>query len=329
MATASWHRIVVIRTDRLGETLLTMPAAAALHDALPQARISLLVQPDLKPLLAEVPWLDEVLADDPGRSGSWWQEALRLRRLLAPRRFDLAVVANSKKASHAAVWLAGIPTRVGYDRKWGRLLTHRVPDRKSLGGRHEVEYNLDLITALGVPAPIRHWRLPCSGSAQAEVLQLLEHQGVKASDQFVAVHPWTSNPRKQWPADRYQQLIGRLSQRLPVAVIGGPDEQRHASSVLPAPMRGVLNLVGRLSLPQLAALLERARLLVSNDSGPVHLASAVNAKTVVLFGSSDPSTGPGRWGPWGAGHTVICKPSVEMITFEEVMAAVEEELSGR
>jgi ADP-heptose:LPS heptosyltransferase len=140
---------------------------------------------------------------------------------------------------------------------------------------------------------------------------------------LIVVHPWTSNPLKQWPVDRYRQLIQVLVERfvVQVAVVGGPEARDQAQRLCSAGLP-VANLVGRISLRQLAALLRHARLLVSNDSGPVHLAASLSAHTIVLFGSSDPSTGPRRWGPWGLGHTVICRPSMETITVEEVLAAV-------
>jgi ADP-heptose:LPS heptosyltransferase len=221
--------------------------------------------------------------------------------------------------------LAGIRWRVGYNRKWGRLLTHRLDDRKALGERHEVEYNLDLVRALGLPTQTPQWHLPRFSHEQAEVFQLLEQAGMKRSERFIAVHPWTSNPRKQWPPERYLALMRLIAERRSerIVVIGSPEERHRASALLPAGAP-VVNLVGRLALKPLAALLQCARTLVSNDSGPVHLAAAVGTPTVVLFGTTDAATGPQRWGPWGNNHTVIWKPSMEAISVEEVFTALQD-----
>jgi len=231
----------------------------------------------------------------------------------------LAAVSNATKESHAAVWLAGIPYRVGYDRKWGCLLTHRIRDQKALGERHEVEYNLDLVRATGVLVSEPQWRVPELHDEHAEIMQLLLQQGIQSTDQFIAIHPWTSNPIKRWPADRYQVLIrGVVGLGFKVVLIGGPEERGHGSSVIP-PGVPVANLTGRLNLLQLAALLQRATMLVSGDSGPVHMAVAMQGKTLVLFGTTDPARGPRRWGPWGAGHAVIAKPSMDAIEPEDVI----------
>ena len=275
--------------------------------------------------MASMPPIDRVIPYMPECSTPWWARAWRLGRMLKPQQFDIAVVSNPSKELHLAIWLARIPCRVGYDRKWGWLLTHRLQDRKALGEVHEVEYNLDLIRALGLPVSVVSFHAPRFASEEHEVLQLIEQQGVKPSEPFIAVHPWTSNPHKQWPVDRYRTLIrdavGRL--KIPTVVIGGVEECGQVNAVLPMGVP-VANLVGRLTLIQLAVLLQRARLLVSNDSGPMHLAAAVGTPTIALFGTPDPSTGPRRWGPRGEGHTVIWKPSMEAIRVEEVFEALKE-----
>lgn len=320
------QRMLFARTDRLGETLLNLPAIAALSASFPSASLVLLVHPDLIPLLSRLPMVERVMAYPPGPRGLWWVRAVRLASRLRAQRFDLAVISNPVKELHVAVWLARIPRRVGYARKGGRLLTHRVEDRKALGEQHEVEYNLDLVRAIGAhpPSPEAPQQiLPRFEREQAEVVQLLEWQGIKPSAPLIAVHPWSSNPRKQWPADRFTDLIRRLAAHASrqVVLIGGAAEAERASHVLPDGVP-VANLVGQLTLTQLAALLQRSSCLVSNDSGPAHLAAAVGTKAVVLFGTPQASAGPRRWGPWGPGHAVIWKPAIEAITVEEVLAAV-------
>ena len=243
--------------------------------------------------------------------------------MLRQFRFDVALVSNPQQELHVAVWMARIPTRVGYDRKCGRLLTNRLNDRKALGGRHEVEYNLDLVRALGISVAIPEWHFPPLLPEQHAVMQLLKEQGISTSAAFIAVHPWTSNPMKQWPIERFQRLIERLVEQYghQVVLVGGPEEHARAAAIT-WPSQGVANLVGCLTLRELAALFQRAQLVVSNDSGPVHLAAAVKAKTVVLFGTTNPATGPRRWGPWGEGHVVIWKDSMQAIGVDEVIEAV-------
>lgn len=325
--TAPPFRVIWMRTDRLGETLLNLPAAAALKAAIPSTHLTLLVQSDLRPLLAGLPWVDAVLDFDSGSGGPWWRQAWRLARTLRRERFDVAIVSNPKKALHLAAWLARIPRRVGYNRKWGALLTDRIPDRKTAGDRHEVDYNCDLVRALRLPASPGAWSFKVALEPEHRaVRQLLVDAGV-SPERYVAVHPWTSNPRKRWDPARYRALIQRISLELstPVVVVGGAAQVGEAADVLP-PNGPVVNLTGRLTLRQLAALLQHARALVSNDSGPVHLAAAVGTTVVALFGTTDPAAGPRRWGPWGGRHRVICRPSMDAIVLEDVVAELRQVL---
>ena len=318
------YRILCIRTDRLGETILTLPVVTALQAAQPHAELVLLVHPELAGLLNGLPGVAEIWPYEPEMPRSWQRRALKLASRLRAGRFDLALVCHPKKELHAAVWLAGIPRRVGYARKWGWCLTDRVPDRKRLGDRHEVECNLDLVRRLGDPVAAPAWRMPAFDEERLQVQAWLRQQApVASAGVFIAVHPWSSNPLKQWPADRYRQLIGRLAARATVVILGGAEARACVSAILPAGGGRILDLVGRTSLRQLAAVLQEAVVLVSNDSGPVHLAAALGTATVALFGGQDPATGPGRWGPWGPGHTVISRDSLEMITVEDVLAAVD------
>ena len=320
-------RILFVRTDRLGETVLNLPAAHALRQVMPRAHVILMVGAAVHELLVNHPGVDEVIAE-PAWAGPWWQRAFHLSRLWRSWRIETVIVSNPKKEYHLAAWVAGIPHRVGYDCKWSALLTHRLPDRKALGGRHEVESNLDLVRLLGLPVSIPQWQWPSFAREQEEVFGLLAAQGINRSDPWIVIHPWTSHPAKQWPLPRYRGVIRAMSRdrSIGIVVIGGPEERARVQAVLPKGLP-VADLVGRLTLRQLAALLQHARLLVSNDSGPVHLAAAMGTPTVVLFGTSDPATGPARWGPWGQGHTVICQPRLEQIDVDEVLQAIHTHVS--
>ena len=316
------RRLVWIRTDRLGETLLNIPAIVALKACLPRLSLTMLVHETLAPLMRTVPGVEEVVADAPEAEQRLWSRASGLARRLRQRRFDAAVVSNAKKELHAAIWLAGIAMRIGYDRKWSCLLTKRIQDRRALGQRHEVECNLDLVRALGCSNPIPEWPAFRLDVEREEIAGLLAHRGIGPGEPIVAAHPWTSNSAKQWPVTRFRRLFQVAADRAAVVLVGGAEEAGRAPEVMPHGTNRVVNLVGQLSLTHTAALLARSRVLVSNDSGPVHLAAAVQTPTIVLFGSTHPSTGPARWGPWGQGHTVIDRASMDAITVEDVLAAL-------
>lgn len=317
--------MLVVRTDRFGETLLNLPLLSAIRAALPECHLTFMVQPMLRELLVEAPGVTEVVAA-PCLEGAWWRRALRLARLWRSWKPDVIILSNAKKEHHAAAWLAGVPCRVGYDRKGGWCLTHRLPDRKALGRRHEVEYNLELLGALDLARPASpRLRLPVAEADRERLAQRLSGLQIPEAARLIAVHPWTSAPQKQWPVERFRALIGRLA-RLPevvVVVIGGGEERAQAAALGLDDMPRVIDWVGATSLKELAALFQRVRLLVTNDSGPMHLAAAVGARVVALFGTAEAGSHPRRWGPWGAGHIVIHQP-LERTTVEEVAERVQQ-----
>ena len=180
---------------------------------------------------------------------------------------------------------------------------------------------------LGAPAPPAAAPFPQLDHEWEPVRQMLAAHGLNGAAPLLAVHPWTSNPVKQWPVERFEALVEAMVSRAygDVVIIGGPESPRWR---MPRAASGrVMDLTGQLTLPQLAALLQRSRLVISNDSGPVHLAAAVGTRTLVLFGAADSSTGPRRWGPWGERHVVIARRTMQAITVDEVLEALDRALS--
>lgn len=319
---ASWRRILFVRTDRLGETVLTLPAVLGLAAALPALEITLLVHPNLRELIQRIPGIEDVWGYPSGPRQFWLCRALQLAKRLRSGHFDAIFISNPVKELHVAARLSGIPVCVGYNRKWGSLLTRQMPDQRASGLKHEVESNRDLIRFAGMPvrdeSPV-DWDL--EGEKRA-VAAILEQKGIDANKPFIVVHPYASHPKKEWLPQRYVALIRemRLRWKLVVVIVGQPAADGFDYDSI-AREASAVNLIAQLTLPQLAALLKRATVLISSDSGPVHLAAAMGTPAVVLFGGLDPATGPQRWGPWGKHHTVIWHETMEKIAVDEVVRA--------
>ncbi len=139
--------IVVFRNDRFGEFLLNIPALRALKETFVNARIIAVVSPYVKELAGRIPFIDEIIEWDSGRHSLL--EKINFVKRLKKSRADIAVILNPVKCFHIFTYLSGIPVRVGYDRKWGFLLTNKIQDKKHLGERHEIDYNLELVSLIG------------------------------------------------------------------------------------------------------------------------------------------------------------------------------------
>ncbi|MBI3323195.1 MAG: lipopolysaccharide heptosyltransferase II [Candidatus Omnitrophica bacterium] len=339
-------RILIIRTDRIGDVVLSTPVIRALRAAFPHAYLGMMVRPENRELVEGNPDLDAVILYDKQGAEKGIAGNLRFARRLRERRFDTAVVLHSTNRVILVSWLAGIRRRVGYARRMGWLLTHRLPYVKREGQRHELEYNLHLLRLIGVEAGERELFVPTRAQQQSRVEQLLRQQGLEAGAPLVVLHPGASCPSKRWPAERFAQVGDRLAARgaATVAVLTGAGEEEHGRAVLRQMRQPAIDLTGAFGLGETASLLKRARLLVSNDSGPVHLACAVGTPVVSIFGRWGGGLSPTRWGPTGRDsvtlhHDIGCRPCLahrctigfkclEAVTVEEVVAAADH-LMGR
>jgi len=313
------RNILVVRNDRMGDLLMSLPVARALRRAFPQARITLVVHQAVAPLIQDHPDLDSLQIWEPG-TGQGWLAAVRWAWRLRQSRYDCALILNPTKLFHVASFLAGIPIRAGYSRKAGRLLTHGIPDTKSERSGHEADFNLELVRQLGVDPGEPKLTLPVTPEKEQELSALLNHLGCTEQSSAIAIHPWTSNPVKSWPQQDFVDLAARLEElKRSVWIIGGPesvDEMRQW------PKNRGINLVGKIPLHLLPVLLNRCASLVSNDSGPVHVAAAVETPVLVVAPRSHVKLLE-RWKPLGIRHRLLIEPEVA-----EVVGIIQEMMNS-
>lgn len=310
--------ILVVRNDRFGEFLLNIPAMRALKETFSNAKLTCVVDPCVKEIALLVPYIDEIIEWKNTRHGI--VEKLGLANTLRRIKIDLAVMLNPSRDFNLITWLAGIPVRAGYDRKLGFLLSCKAADKKYLGDKHEVEYNLDLVAQVGASTKDRSLKLDLGADG-------LDKELKSACSGAVAIHPWSSDPIKLWPEPNFLQLAKRITTELKakVIVVGSIENSEKAKMLFSGTT--VTDLTGRTSLKQLAQTLRECRLLISVDSGPVHLACAVGTPALVLFRNDIAGKGPKRWGPWSKDSAVIQKDSLLKITVEEVFDKVKEMLT--
>lgn len=317
------EKILVFRNDRLGEFLLIIPALRALKKTF-KCWLTVIVNPYLQDLAHCIPEVDEVFTWEMKKHKL--KDILVFSHLLRQKKFNTAIIMNPTKEAHLISFLAKIPVRVGYGRKWGFLLNRKIPDRKSLGLKHEVEYNLELVSLIGAKTEDKSLRLEIPENIKEDIVKLLKKYELDNKN-FVVIHPFTSDSYKQWPLNNFYKLMNMVEGKRKIVIIGGKEELRRVE-VFKSLIDdfNVVSFVGRLNLIQLAELLKKAQILISNDSGPVHLACCVNTPCIILFNRSNPSKSSKRWGPWGKGHVVIEKDSLEDISVEEVLEKIREKL---
>lgn len=306
------QRILCIKLKHIGDVLLMTPALRALRQAWSDSSIAALVPRETAEVLIGNPDLDAIFtfAREEGLAGSW--RTLRAARAFAP---DLVLEFGQGDREAVLGWLSGARRRIGYapgrSGGWRRaLLTRAIPWN---GAQHVVETNLDLVRALGIPAGASRPVLAVQPEARARMSARLGAAGLSPEKPLVVVHPVSRWLFKAWPEASCAEVMVRLVRQAGVAVAltsgPGPAEREAAHRILARveASRGegpVINLIGRTSLTDLAAVLERAAIFLGVDSAPMHMAAALGIPALVLFGPS----GEHNWGPQGDGDVVVTSP---------------------
>ncbi|HSV43511.1 MAG TPA: glycosyltransferase family 9 protein [Candidatus Bathyarchaeia archaeon] len=315
------NNILLIRTDRIGDVVLTTPAIHALRLRYPQSKISILVSSGTVDLVKGNPDLDDVLVDDrrgrhKGFKGFW-----RLVFEVRARQFDTVVNFHTKRRTNVLCALAGIPRRIGYgSNKFGFLLNERVPDARPRGLKHEAQYCLDLLTSLGVEGGELKPVVPVQAEAEQWAEKFFARFDVGDPDfKFVVVHPGASCPTKRWPVEYFARVISQMDDRRRTffIVIGTADQDDLVLSLWSQAGRDrlIYDLTGQTTLAQTVSLLKRCNLLISNDSGPVHLAAAFDRPVVSIFTRNQPGINPERWRPLGPNSVCVAPPVDLTVSF--------------
>ena len=290
-------RVVVRGTNWVGDSVMTLPALRALRRVLPEAKITLVVRPSARGIFADVDFVDEVLVYDRRNVWSVVPQIREWRR----RQFDLAMLFQNAFEAALIPALAGVPVRLGYATEARQaLLTHPLPLPDWRSSRHEVFYYLYLVTALeqmlfGTSAICESdpdASLEISNARKTEAENLLRAKGVREGEPVVVLCPGSINSRaKRWPAEAYATLADRLIEsNCQVLLIGSPNEVDVSNEVISHMQQRPIDFTGKTSVDQVTALLALADLVVTNDTGPAHIAAALGRPTLVIFGPTNPLT---------------------------------------
>ena len=307
-------RVLCVRLDALGDVLMTSPALAALKASGEERRLTLLASSAGAAIAPLLPMIDETIVYD-----APWMKATTLRsegsfdRAMMERlradRFDAAVIFTvySQNPLPAALFchLADIPRRLAHARENPyQLLTDWIaePEPQQFV-RHEVQRQLDLVAAIGARTEEVRLAIRIRPEIVEGMLDRLTSAGIEFDRPWLVIHPGASAPSRRYPPENFAAAarILALNHRCQLVFTGSQQEGPLIESVIGAAGVPAICLAGRTSLEELAALLSHASLLISNNTGPVHLAAAVGTPVIALFGPTDPRV----WGPRGSNVRII------------------------
>ena len=302
------RRILIRSANWVGDAIMTTPAVRAIRKDFPKAEISILAKPWVTPVFFNSPHIDQILIyDNADKHGGWWGKP-RLSKELRKKKFDLAILFQNAFEAALLAFGARIPNRVGYSTD-GRslLLTHRVPRMRSYKQFHQIDYYLGILKGVGLAHEGSHPALFISETERIRAQELLEPYGITESDSIIGINPGaTYGTAKRWMPDRYAALCDKLieSYDVKLVIFGGPGEEALGGQIAEMISERCIDFCGKTSLREAMALIERCRLFITNDSGLMHVAAALNRPLVAIFGSTDPVT----TGPYGKKSRIVRSP---------------------
>lgn len=299
------ERILVIRTDRLGDVILSTPVLTVLREQYPDCHLAMMVAPYTRDIIEGHPALDHILIDDANDTHKGLPGFFRLVKDIHKHGFDAVIILHPTARLAMACRLAGVPNRIGTGyRGYSLLFNNRVFEHRKAGNRHEVDYNSSLVRALtkDVTTAVPNIQVP-DESRDLIKLRLIEW-GIGIGP-FVVLHPGSGGSARDWPASSFAALGSKLiASGIQIIMTGGVQEHLLIKSIVKSMPDPPIIAVGMFSVKQLAALLDIASLCITNSTGPLHISAALNTPTISLFCPIIPCS-PTRWGPVGDIHTVM------------------------
>lgn len=281
---------------------MALPALDRLRQALPDSRIDALARSWVAPLLRGQPALADVLSYE---ARTRYRGLLSVAAMTRSRGYDLALLLSNSFRSALLAFLGGAHARVGYSsdcRGW--LLTHSISRDDRACSLHMVEYYLEILRAIGIEPIQSSPRLWVSDEQRLRAAQIFERNGIEATRPVAGVLPGAQNSvAKMWLSSRFAHLADLIVENLNarVAFFGGAGDSDRIEQVRRQMREPSVTLAGQIPLEALGAALERCRVFVTNDTGPMHVASAVGTPVVAIFGSTDPRI----TAPYGGPHSII------------------------
>ena len=342
-----FKNILITKPSSLGDIVLALPALRALRMSFPEAKISWLIRPEFAELIENHPHLNEIITFDRKLLGKAWFHPgafgalISLIRKLRRSKFDVVFDFQGLFRTASLAWLSGCKLRFGMAnaREFATFFyTHKVP--QDIESIHMVDYYLKIIQAAGASDFGVEFVFPQNPGAEDSVGRLLASHTLE--DNYAVLISGSAHQEKCWPPERFAQLADKISSQYGLSIVatGSASEVGIVEKVKENANVPIASLAGQTSLSQLAALLKRAKLVVSNDTGPGHIAAALGVPLVLMFGRANPI----RLEPYRRKHCVMAiepdgrgitinnfdpKYDIKLITVEQVYHKIAEQLNAQ
>jgi lipopolysaccharide heptosyltransferase II len=300
--------ILVSIPNWLGDAVFSTPVFKVLKENDPGSRLTAFCVPRVQDVLGLCPYVDETIVYDEDDQDRPLFAKIAMIRKLAQKQFNMVLVLRPSFTRSLMFLLAGIPRRIGYSSKPGAVLLTRSLELNGNDGLHRADIYLRLLETEGLKVTSREPRLTVSVDQLSRVGSLLKARGLKLGESYAVLNTGGNWDLKQWPWERFAELAGRITREMGIRIVlpGAAKDLERVTMI--AQRSGVAPVViaGSTDMMELAAVMAGAEFVVSADSGPLHLAAAVGANVVGIFGPTRPEI----TGPHGAGRVAVIQKDV-------------------
>jgi len=309
-------RILIRSTNWVGDAVITTPAIRAVRKNFPEAKISLLAKPWVAPIFYNNPYIDNVLIYDATGKHKGLSGIPRLSKELRKEKFDLAILLQNAFEAALIVFLAGIPNRLGYNTDArSLLLTHCICLKPAFKRLHQIDYYLGILEGALLKSDGRQLTLVVTDKERKHAEKILAKYGITGKDRLIGINPGAVfGSAKRWFPERYAALSIKLQEYsgAKIVIFGGPGEKALGYYIAELMGNRCVNFCGKTSLREAVALIERCQLFITNDSGLMHVAAAIDTPQIAIFGSTDHvTTSPGSPGSRIIRVPVSCSPCLK------------------
>lgn len=318
-------RVAIVRTDRLGDMILTLPLCRAVREAFPDKKIIMIANSYTMPLLRDCPAIDDAVFIDQKKGG--------LNEIIASSAPEVIFFPRPRLEEAFGAYISRVPLRIGSAYRWYSILfNHRVHDHRKVAAFHEAEYNVRLLESITgqqhktflVPPVIQ----PAS---KIKIDAFLQENQIGESDRIVIIHPGSGGSARDWKAVNFKLLAKDLANYdgIKIIITGSKSEQEICLEVSKSNKK-IINTAGLFSLEEIIALIAGASLFISNSTGVIHIAAALGVR-VIGFYPSTPHLSAKRWGPYTKNAVILSPPqnndpkiadNMDLVTVDEALDAV-------
>lgn len=306
----SYKNILIVRTDRIGDLILTLPLAGLIKKNFPNSRISFLIRNYTRQIINDHPFVDEVITLDEHNGKIRFLGNLKK---IKSKKFDACVVVYPKFIIALILFLSGIKLRIGTGYRWySFLFNKKVFEHRKYASRHELEFNVKLLESIGIKTEINdsnvNYDLRVDQKAKEIIEGIFKQEKISTDKPVVIIHPGSAGSSVDLPVEKYKILTESLSAENYQIILTGSKEEIDICNQLKANEK-IVNLAGKFSLSELIALISKCDLFVANSTGPIHIAAALGKWTVGFY-PKILSCSKERWAPY-TDKKLIFEPEID------------------